>query len=125
MKKVLLNIFVIAAIFVSAISAFSFHKNSNNSSLHSSSNFQTFSKLSKSSTFSIKTDILNIVDNNEDEEKFSSTKQFSFTNALQIHSNRFYTVNYRNNSAQILSYYSKNLSRVPRFNFLSLGVIRI
>ena len=125
MKKVLLNVFVIAALFVSAISAFSLHKNSNNSSLHFSNSFQAFSKLSKPTNFTIKTDILNIIDSNEDEENFSSTEQFFSINVLQVINNRFFVVNCRDNMVQILSYYSKNLSRVPRFNFLSLGVIRI
>lgn len=121
MKKVLLNIFVIAAIFVSVINAFSLHKNAS----YFSNSFQAFSKLSKPTTFTIKTDMLNIIDNNEDEENFSSTEQFFSINVLQVINNRFFVVNCRCNMVQILSYYSKNLSRVPRFNFLSLGVIRI
>lgn len=125
MKKALLYTFIVAATFVWAIGAFSLHKNGTTSLKKYSHQFSSSAQFSNSTVFTVKNDVVNVVDSSEDEENFSSIDQGIAIYALKINSNRFYAVNYLSNTAKILSYYSKNLSRVPRFNFLSLCVIRI
>lgn len=124
MRKFLLYYFLFATIFVSSLRAFSLNTTSNHGLKTFRSKCYFNSKFSKTASVVIFIDVIN--DFGADDEENLTTTHSNFgalLPAFQSKSQILVNSDYR--KPRTLAYFFTNLSRIPRFNFLSLNVIRI
>ncbi len=125
MKKRLLYSLLFATIFVATLHAFSltiFHKKV-------SQNFENslvFSKhFSKKVMPLINIDIVSDCSSDDEENLTSNDTICGSLECFYLNKIKCIAVVYPCNMPQSLNYFFKNLSRIPRFNFLNLNVLRI
>ena len=121
MNRHLLYCFLFLAVFTSALRAFSFDAHFN---IQTSKNGICFSNLTKAALPLFSIDL--ITDSNLDDEENSIScvsKLVAISHQLGTNCPIFSFV--KRAKAHSFSYIVINLSRIPRFNFLSLSVLRI
>lgn len=131
MEKVLLYLFFLGLLFSnSQAHAVAFSPNAMvKVAIHNVQNENTVNHgVSKKKPFSHKADLLNDYDDNEESEcddyDTSVKGKFYDTNTLSFNSNQL-TADYSSKTLCYKIYNYINFSRIPRFNYISLGVFRI
>lgn len=124
MRKFLFYCFLFTTIFVSACRVFSIDTDANNNYKIATSKEYFNSKFSKSAATLITVDVIN--DFEADDEEIATLNIFKVaTNSFLLQRNMQFLPFSDCMRLQTLGYFFINLSRIPRFSFLSLNVLRI
>lgn len=124
MRKGLLYYFLFATIFVTSFRVFSL-ETSHNQCLKTFRNISYFNtKFAKATVFLGKAELLTDFDGDE-EDHLKAQQILCLTNCFILEKSSTSLVFYKFKRSQSSTYSLINLSRIPRFSFLSLNVLRI
>ena len=124
MRKFLLFYFLIATIFVPSFRVFSLNAASNDGYKVAFTKFFSNSKFSKSAATLIAVDVINDFDADDEENPSLNILKGAAVSPSPQQNIQFLAVS-DCTTPQTLAYFFTNLSRIPRFSFLSLSVLRI